>query len=347
MKIPVLNLNFYLSILPILLLSLGSLVHLIQSCLKNKFKETNYVVFIQLLTLAAACIFLFKSPSSNYFLSGSFELSQYGLQGSLLIIIISIFISLFFAATYQKDFFFRAEISAIYLITISGLLILISSQDFITIFIGIEMSSIGLYALVGYVAIQRTSLEGAIKYLILGALSTGLFLFGVGLIYASCKSLNLGEIKSAIPFVAESFWFKAGSLLILSSLGFKMALVPFHMWSPDIYQAASSGITAFMATNIKIALVLLLMKLISYGFGLSESWQTGLFILAVLSIIIGNILALSQTSVRRLLAYSSIAHSGYMTVALCSLKSTALDISYDTLVFYLIGYSTKTWHGFC
>ena len=343
MKLPVLDASFYQNILPVLLLTLGSLINLIQACFKGSFNAPTKVMCVQVGSLVGAAVSLFFLPQYNYFLDGAVDLSHYASQGSLLILIISVFVSMLFWNTYRKDFFFKAEISCIYQIAISGLLVLISSQDLVTIFIGIEMSSIGLYALVGYIALQRTSLEGALKYLILGALSTGLFLFGLGLIYASCSSFNLDEIKAIIPLVSSSLWLKAGIVFIVASLGFKLALVPFHMWSPDVYQSAPTGITAFMATNIKVAIILLFIKLAHSGFGLiANSWTATLTVMTVLSILLGNILALTQTSIKRILAYSSIAHSGYMAIALCVLPTNIIDFSYSSLLFYVVSYCASS-----
>jgi NADH-quinone oxidoreductase subunit N len=343
MEIPKLSSDFYQSILAIVLLSFGALVHLIQACLKHEFKAQNKVASLQILFLILSFVSLYFAPHNNYFLSGTIDNSFYALQASMLIVFVSIVVSLFFWNTYQKIFFFKPEISCIYLISISGLLVLVSSQDIVSIFIGIEMSSIGLYALVGYTLVDRISLEGALKYLILGALSTGLFLFAVGLIYASCKSFNLDIIRQMLPLVSGSLWLKLGVLMLLVSLGFKLSLVPFHMWSPDVYQSAPSGITAFMATNVKVAIIVLLLKLIDSGFFIiGDSWIHGLYILAVLSILFGNLLAITQTSLKRILAYSSIAHSGYMVIALCAFSLATVDVPYAFLLFYLLGYCVSS-----
>jgi NADH-quinone oxidoreductase subunit N len=220
------------------------------------------------------------------------------------------------------------------------MMVMVSSTDLITLFVGLELSSIGIYILVGYIFPNRASLEGAVKYLILGAFATAFLLFGFGLLYAASGTMDLMELSQKLAHEGD-IWMKMGILFTLVGVAFKLALFPFHMWAPDAYESAPTGITALMASSVKIMILILALR-ISHGLPIYyEQWYPILFVLSVLSMIGGNILALVQTSVKRMLAYSSIAHSGYMAIVLCVLHNSNA-FAYQAILFYLIGYTLST-----
>jgi NADH-quinone oxidoreductase subunit N len=296
-----------------------------------------FIVTCSALCAALACT-LFMGESQTH-LFGAFISGRLSQFGQALIIIIGLVTTLFFHSTFLKDKFFRGEIASLFLMVVAGMAVLVASEDLITVFVGLEMSSIGLYALVGYINPTRRSREGAVKYFVLGSFAAGLLLFGFGLIYASTGKMVLTDIIAQLPRVADHHWVRLGAVFVLAGLGFKLALVPFHLWAPDTYESAPTGMTAFMATGVKVMVLIFTARLFSGGMPqLFEVWGPGLTFLAILSMIFGNIMALVQTSLKRMLAYSSIAHSGYMAIAIAAMGGVG-DLPVASILFYLVGYT--------
>lgn len=326
---------FYGAASPILILSVaGILAMLLSVCGKWNRPRNNFVFLFTVLAATLGCL-LQNGPRSFSFFEGAFQWGSVAYIGSLLIVGLAGIIAALFYPSYLRTRFFTGEVIALYLFTLLGMLVLLSSDDFVSILVGVELSAMGLYALVGYVDINRLSLEAAVKYLVLGSVATAIFLFGVGLLYLSTGSLSLHAImQPVVP--AMQIWQQTGMLMVLLGLGFKLALAPFHSWAPDVYEGAPSGITAFMATCVKIAILLLLFRICRFFLQAQPQWSQLFLYLAAFSIVIGNWLALVQSGLKRMLAYSSIAHSGYMAMLL------SIDPhggALGTVVFYLIGYS--------
>lgn len=338
---PILKFDFYIAALPILLLSVGAVLAMLQSvypplCSSAKVAQT---VFAFLAAAFIASIWNFCLPPDT-FLSGSFVSENLSRYGQSLILAIALSVGTLSLGHFQRAKFFRGEIASLFLMSIVGMLLMVSCDELITLFIGLELSSIGLYALVGYVDVNRKSQEGAIKYFILGSFAAAFLLFGFALFYASCGSLRISEMIVILPKMIDGIWVQVGAVFVLLGLGFKLALAPFHMWAPDAYEGAPTAITALMATCVKVMMIIVSLRFFSQGLGgIYHSWATGLAFLAAASMIVGNVMALVQSSVKRMLAYSSIAHSGYMAVALCALGSTSGSLPIEAVLFYVTAYS--------
>lgn len=228
----------------------------------------------------------------------------------------------------------RGEYYSLLLFASVGMLFMAKGVDLIIIFLGLELLSISLYILVGFFRERLFSNEAALKYLLLGAFSSGFLLYGIAFIYGSYGTTNLIEIRAAgsptgLPFLL------VGMSLLLVGIGFKVAIVPFHMWSPDVYQGAPTPVTGFMATTTKAAAFAAMLRIVIYGFPLDEiDWTPLFWILTVLTMTVGNVLAMQQNNLKRMLAYSSIAHAGYIMVGITAASVSATG---GTL-FYLLGY---------
>jgi NADH-quinone oxidoreductase subunit N len=333
--------EFFPAATPIFILSIGALTAMMQAAYPKvgSTGAVKAVFFASLLGAIASC-FLTPVDTNLAFFEGAFLSESLARFGSLMLIAISLVVGLFYACTYQKDHFFRGEISSLFLLTLVGALVLVSSDEIISLFVGLEMASIGLYALAGYVKVNRLSMEGAIKYFVLGSFATGFLLFGLGLLVAGTGSMRISEIIQLSASLADHPWIKLGSLFVLIGIGFKLALAPFHLWGPDTYEGASTGLTAFMATAVKTMMILMTMRFIAYGqFTVKDLWMNGLTFLAAVSLILGNVMALVQSSVKRMLAYSSISHSGYMAIAIVAINSASSQTPISAILFYLVGYT--------
>ena len=236
------------------------------------------------------------------------------------------------------------ELLLLLLTALLGASVLVASSHFAAFFLGLETLSISLFTLIGYPLNRERPLEAAIKYLILSGVSSAFLLMGMALIYAQSGELTfsgIGHFIASQP--AMNAMILSGIILIVAGLGFKLSLVPFHLWTPDVYQGAPAPITAFIATVSKGAVFVLLLRFfISTGSYAYTPLLTVLSVIAVLSILGGNLLALLQNNVKRLLAYSSIAHMGYLLVAFIAGGSIAPSLAVESVTFYLVAYFITT-----
>lgn len=219
-----------------------------------------------------------------------------------------------------------------------GMILLASSTDLIMIFLGIEIVSICLYVLAGIRRDDVKSNEAALKYFLLGAFATGFLLYGMALMYGSTGTTNLLKITAMIKSgeVGSQPLMLMGVVLLVIGFGFKVASVPFHMWAPDVYQGAPSPVTAFMAVGPKAAAFAAFYRVFAEALpDMASSWETLLYVIAVLTMFIGNLGAIMQTNIKRLLAYSSISHVGYILMAVMA-KGTLGSAS---LLFYMVTYA--------
>lgn len=230
---------------------------------------------------------------------------------------------------------FREEWYLLLILAGTGGMVLVAAQHMAALFIGLELMSVPLYGLAAFALRNKRSLESGIKYLVLSAAASAFLLFGIALIYADTGSLQMSAW--ATTAAVESPLVVLGSAMILVGLGFKLSWVPFHTWTPDVYQGAPMPVTAFLATGSKVAVVAALVKL----FEMMPVWKQNEFsvllsLIAGASILIGNLLAISQTSFKRLLAYSSIAHFGYLMIALIAVPERGSEAVWVYLATYVI-----------
>jgi len=239
----------------------------------------------------------------------------------------------------------KGEFYLLVLFATLGMMVMISAANLLTIYLGVELLSLSLYALV---AIDRTSAratEAAMKYFVLGALASGLLLYGMSMIYGATGSLELGTISQvAYSGTGNHTIFVFGLVFLVAGIGFKLGVVPFHMWIPDVYDGAPTAVTLFIASAPKFAAYAITIRLLVAGLiEFAEQWQSMLLILAVLSIAIGNLAAIAQTSLKRMLAYSAISHMGFMLLALSSGVLAGGDrapalTAYTTAMYYVVAY---------
>jgi NADH-quinone oxidoreductase subunit N len=237
------------------------------------------------------------------------------------------------------------ETHVLLLLSTSGMMVLAAARDLIIVFLGIELMSIAIYVLVGMNRRTERSAEGAIKYFLLGAFSTAFLLYGIALVYGATGATNFGAIRSNILRfdLSSNGLLLVGIALLLVGFGFKVAAAPFHMWAPDVYEGAPTPITAYMAAAVKAAAFAAFFRLWLEAFpSLIANWHQGVWWLAAITMIVGNLIALAQRNIKRLLAYSSIAHAGYILVAL--VVGTRLGSS--AFMFYLFAYTLATLGAF-
>jgi NADH-quinone oxidoreductase subunit N len=259
------------------------------------------------------------------------------------------FLILAIVYTYAKFFLrqfrmFRADFYTLSLFALLGVMLLISANNLVMIYLGLELISLSSYALVAYDRESRIGSEAAIKYFVLGSMASGMLLYGMSMIYGATGSLDLSQVAVAVRTVGpDEPLLIFGLVFLVVGLAFKLGVVPFHMWIPDVYQGAPVATTLFISSVPKMAAFAMAFRLLQTGLGdMHTDWSQMLSILAVLSIILGNLAAIAQTNIKRMLAYSTISHMGFVLMGL--LPGTAMG--YGAGMFYVIVYSLMSAAGF-
>jgi NADH-quinone oxidoreductase subunit N len=236
----------------------------------------------------------------------------------------------------------RGEYYTLLLFSVTGMMLMAQAADLIVVFLALELLSIPLYVLAAFARPNVESEEAGLKYFLLGAFATGFVVFGTALVFGATSSTNLvAIIERAAPGSENLLLLSIGAALILVGFGFKVAVVPFHMWTPDVYQGAPSAVTAFMSSGAKIAGFAALLRVFATAFpSISLDMTDILWVLAALTMILGNVLAIAQTNIKRLLAYSSIAQAGYILMAFVPYGNPEVaPVSIAAGLFYLVAYA--------
>lgn len=237
----------------------------------------------------------------------------------------------------------RGEYYVLALLSLLGMMVLASAYDMVSLFMGLEIMSLALYAMIAMHKDSAIATEAAMKYFVLGAMATGLLLYGMSLIYGATGSLRLDEIYQAVAATESSLVLNMGLVFILVGLAFKFGAAPFHMWVPDVYHGSPTGITLFLASAPKIAAFALMFRLLIEGLEASVmEWRDLLIILAVLSLVVGNVVAIAQTNLKRMLAYSTISHMGFILLGIL----TGNIEGYAAAMFYVVIYALMSVGGF-
>jgi NADH-quinone oxidoreductase subunit N len=259
---------------------------------------------------------------------------------------LAVFISLVYSKKYLMDRgLFRVDFIVLTLLALLGQCIMISGANLLTLYLGLELLALPTYAIVAMRRDSALSAESAMKYFILGALASGFLLYGISMLYGATGSLDLDEILKAVGDDRINKLVLAFAVVfIVSGLAFKLGVAPFHMWVPDVYQGAPTAITLMIAGAPKLAVFALMYRLLVGGLlPLTQDWQPMIMILAVLSLVIGNLTAIAQTNIKRMLAYSTISHMGFMILGMLSIFD---EHAYSAALFYAVTYVLTTLGSF-
>ena len=290
------------------------------------------------LLLSAAAAFI-TSGNNQILFGGMLKLNQISLFFDMLYISIGL-ITLIFSQGYleKRGSKSRGEYPALILFAVIGMMLMTRANDLVIVFLGLELLSISLYVLVGFLRHDNLSNESGLKYLLLGAFATGFFLFGAAFTYGATGTTNYDGIVLAIANdnILSKIYLVLGIGFLLIGFAFKVALVPFHMWSPDVYQGAPTTVTGFLCTAPKAAGFGALLILLNNPLAdIHYQWQDIFWLLAVLTMTVGNVTALVQSNVKRMLAFSSISHAGFLVMGILVLHVSSIS----AVLFYLVTYS--------
>jgi len=331
------NSSDLLSLLPVLLIAGTAVVVMLEIAFWRRHWLSLYITLVGL-SAAFASLWLVV-PLTPHRVTLLLILDRYALFYIGLIVAATFAIAILCYGYFQRHPETREELYVLLLVAALGSMVLVASSHFASFFLGLEILSVALYALSAYLHTRSRPLEAGIKYLILAGSSSAFLLFGMALIYAQLGTMDLFRLAALLPGVQNSPLILVGLTLIITGIGFKLGVVPFHLWTPDVYEGAPVPVTAFIATVSKGAIFALLLRY-SYSFGAQHIRAVFIVfaIIATASMFVGNLLALLQNNVKRILAYSSIAHMGYLLVAFEAGGSMASE----AIAFYLVAYFITT-----
>lgn len=342
MMFEVINMSFALP--EIFMMVMACIILLVVAYMGENSGKVSYWLSQFTLVATIAIVYQAAATSSGITFNGSYIKDPLSDVLKLAICIINIFVLLYSSSYLRDRGLFKGEYYALAIFATLGMLIMVSANHFLTLYLGLELLSLCLYAMVAMHRDSKVATEAAMKYFILGALASGMLLYGMSIIYGVTGSLDLSLIASAIQGGGlDNTVLSFGLVFIIIGIGFKFGAVPFHMWLPDVYHGAPTAITLFIATAPKIAAFAMVIRLLVEGLGdLQQHWQGMLIILAVLSMIIGNVVAIAQTNLKRMLAYSTISHVGFLLLGVLS----GSNEGYAASMFYAIVYALTSLGGF-
>ncbi len=320
--------------LPLLSVTILSLLVLFIESIGKQNENVSYWVSVFGLLVCGA-ISLGTVPYSGVTMSGMITVGGFGSLFAALFIVAAIF-TIVFSRDYLKKMYKRiGEFYILILFATVGMMLMAAAADLIIVFLGLELMSLCLYVLAGFLRQKHKSNESALKYFLLGSFATGFLLYGIALVYGCAGTTNIQMIVGNASALLSQKLFITGLGLILIGFAFKVAGVPFHMWVPDVYEGAPTIVTGFMSTGAKAAAFSAFVLLFAHQVFGESNIKIVLAIIAAASMIFGNIVAIAQTNIKRMLAYSSVAHAGYMLTGLAAANA----FGRTGIIFYLAAYT--------
>ncbi|MEO9136849.1 MAG: NADH-quinone oxidoreductase subunit NuoN [Casimicrobiaceae bacterium] len=338
------QLNYWAALPEIVILAAASLILLIDLFVPDHKRHVSYWL-TQLTLLLAICVTLTTLRLDSIKGYNGMIIDDMLADFLRIACFVAVSLVLFYSRSYMvARGLFRGDVFVLMLFTLLGMQVMITGNNFLTLYLGLELMSLSLYALVAAQREHPRSAEAAMKYFVLGALASGMLLYGLSMIYGATGSLDLGTVARAIyGRHGSGTLLTFGLVFIVSGLAFKLAVVPYHMWVPDVYDGAPTSMAVLVGTAPKIAAFAMTLRILSGALqGLAIDWQAMLIVLCVLSMVLGNLVAIAQTNLKRMLAYSTIANMGYMLLGFL----TANRYGYSAAMFYTIAYALTSLAAF-
>jgi len=339
------NMTDLVPLLPeIFLLAMLSLILIVDTMLKDSQRVVTYVLTLATLAGCAWLTFSGHDTGPVHVFSGMFVSDTMSDVLKLALYLAVAFMLVYSRSYLQARGLFRGEFYALTLFATLGMMVMISASHFLTLYLGLELLSLSLYAMVALQRDSAVATEAAMKYFVLGAIASGMLLYGMSMVYGSTGSLLLSDVSVALQEGAgQKVPLVFGLVFIVAGLAFKLGAVPFHMWVPDVYHGAPTAVTLFISSAPKLAAFAFSIRLLVQGLEvLHTDWRDMLVLLAVLSMAIGNIAAIAQTNLKRMLAYSTISHMGFLLLGILAGNQNG----YSAAMFYSVVYAMMSLGGF-
>ncbi|MDC3061030.1 NADH-quinone oxidoreductase subunit NuoN [Candidatus Pelagibacter sp.] len=326
------NLDF---VFPEIFLSISIMFLLMLGVFKNKSEKLIYNLSIVILIILLALVVNLFQIDEQFIFNKSYKIDKLSSFMKSLTIISAIFVMICSTSYIKSLNIFKIEYPILILSSILGMMVMISSNDLIVFYLGLELQSLALYVLASFNRDNILSSESGLKYFVLSALSSGLLLYGCSLVYGFSGSTNFNLIANSSPNIQYGVIF--GLVFIIVGLAFKITAVPFHMWAPDVYQGSPTSVTLFFAALPKIAALTMFIRFLYIPFSnLIDQWQTILIFISISSMIFGAVAAIGQSNLKRLIAYSSISHMGYAIAGLATGTNQGIQSSLTYISIYLV-----------
>ena len=347
----------WLAIYPeIVLLVMACVIALVDLGVKSRGRTPTYILTLLTLLVVAVLEAMYARNGTTFYGWGNMVVSDS--MGSWLkcFAAVAMMITLVYGRPYatDRDMLRGGEMFTLSLLALLGMFVMIGANNFLVVYLGLELLTLASYALVALRRDHSTSVEAAMKYFVLGAMASGFLLYGLSMIYGATGSLDIGQVFQAInggQIRHQVLVF--GTVFVVAGLGFKLGVVPFHMWVPDVYQGAPTAITLMIGGAPKLAAFGMTMRLLVDGLlPLAFDWQQMLMVMAVCSLLIGNLAGLMQTNLKRMLAYSTISQMGFVLLGLMSgvihgnVDASAVENAYSSAMFYVVTYVLTTLAAF-
>ncbi len=331
----------FLPLLPEITLAIGACVVLVVDLfVPAERRDTTYLLALAALVATLVATVVGQPDGVRILFGGSYIADPMSRLLKLAVIVLTFFVFVYSRPYLAGRGLYNGEFFALGLFGLLGMLIMISGYSMLTVYLGLELLSLCQYALVAFNRDSPRASEAAMKYFVLGAFASGMLLYGMSLIYGLTGSLEVIEIHNyLIRNGVDQIGALLGLIFIIVGLSFKLGAVPFHAWVPDVYEGAPTAVALYIASAPKVAAFALFMRMLAEGLGvLQADWQVMLAVLAVLSLVLGNVVAIAQTNLKRMLAYSTISHVGFILLGI--LAGTAQG--YSAAMFYVIFYAMVT-----
>jgi len=336
------NADFYY-LLPEIVLSIAAMVVLVANVLLPRSRQ-HMLTWLTLAGIGATAVAMIPTIGVHASIArGLMSIDGFGIFFKVIFLISAVFTVLMSDRYLDTEESKHGEYYFLVLCALLGMMFMAAGTDLLTLFIGLETMAVSFYVLAGYLKPSRRSNEAAVKYFLLGAFSLGILLYGMSLMYGLSGSTNLRVIATVLSGQESNLLVVLAVILVVAGMGFKIAAVPFHMWAPDVYEGAPTPITAFLSVGSKAASFAMLLRIFLEGLpSMSADWRLLFYVLSVLTMTVGNIAALTQSNLKRMLAYSSIAHAGYVLIGVVA----GTERGITAMLVYLLVYAFMQFGAF-
>jgi NADH-quinone oxidoreductase subunit N len=325
-------------LLPEMIIGLSGMALLLLGVLRGKERAMGFLSFLAVVAMGAAAWFIVMplTPDTDAF-RGAFVADGFARFSKILILLGAALAIVMSQGYFVREKIARFEFPVLVMFATLGMMLMVSASSFLALYMGLELQSLSLYVLAAFNRDSTRSSEAGLKYFVLGALSSGMLLYGISLIYGFTGTTEFAQVAQVVKQTPVSIGLIFGIVFLISGLAFKVAAVPFHMWTPDVYEGSPTPITAFFAMAPKIAAMALFLRAVIVPFpDAVEQWRLIIVVVSVLSMILGAVAAIGQTNIKRLMAYSSIGHMGYTLLGLAAGSRLGVEGVLIYLTIYLV-----------
>ena len=324
-------------VLPEIVLALAAIVALLIGVVWNQRERVMLVTGIGVVVLAVLAIWVSRQTDSGLLFNGGFIDDAFSRFMKVLILSGSAFSLLLSLSSAKENGIAKFEYPVLVMLSTVGMMVMVSANDLMTLYVGLELQSLGLYVVAAMNRQSAKATEAGLKYFVLGALSSGMLLYGASLVYGFTGQTELDQIARAITAGSRSLGLVFGVVFLLAGIAFKIAAVPFHMWTPDVYEGAPTPVTAFFAIATKVAAIALLVRVVTVSFEpVVRDWQQIVIFLSIASMVLASFAAIGQNNLKRLIAYSSIGHMGFALVGLSAGTANGVEGVAVYIAIYMV-----------